>query len=69
MRSHIEAVFKVNMQNATSTRNLTVSENDASLEIFAFLDRYVENNNKSPRSAQWTYLFKGGQKIEKVEVF
>jgi hypothetical protein len=69
LRSHVEAAFQVNIQNATSIRNLMVSENDAPLEIFDLLGRYVGNNDENLRLAPGTYLFKRGQKIEKVQVF
>lgn len=69
LRSHVEAAFQVNIQNATSIRNLMVSENDAPLEIFDLLGRYVGNNDENLRLAPGTYLFKRGQKVEKVQVF
>lgn len=69
LRSHIEAGLQVNIQNATSIRNLMVSENVAPLEIFDLLSRYVGNNDENLRLGPGTYLFKRGQKVEKVQVY
>jgi len=68
-RSFIEAAFQVNIQNAASIKNLLQDEGQPMPEIYDLMGRYLGNYQQSIPLAPGTYLFKRGNKVEKVQVF
>ncbi|MBA4302914.1 MAG: hypothetical protein C0424_01680 [Sphingobacteriaceae bacterium] len=67
--SHIEAAFQINIEQASSLRNLYDEAAQGPLEVYDMLGRLVEKTTEKPTLKAGTYLFKRGNRIEKVMIF
>lgn len=67
--SVMEAAFQIDIQNASSVRNLLQDEGHQTLEIYDLLGRFLGNQMEGLQLAPGTYLFKRGNSFEKVQVF
>lgn len=71
--SHVEAAFQANTAQATSLRNVFNEQHNPNLEIFDMLGRQVFHSVDvpafKPTLNAGSYIFKRGNRIEKVVVF
>lgn len=67
--SEMEAAFQASIEQASSLRNLFEEAAQAELEVYDMLGRLIVQGTEKPILKTGIYLFKRGNRIEKVQVF